>query len=540
MVVLVPSFKLAALWSFWLCSSSSATCWGATVIALNYYDMTDIGYWPEIINNDFRKELIKLGPIKSYNFPQSEINGELKRFNPTLYDKRLDNGDVIKRNWLVYSKFKDRRLKSHEITIPHYTSLQSWIELKQRISELNTIDKLHLTKLNAEKQHWHDFAFRGSKDVLYQNNNGKFFSAIEMLSKFYPIKKTHVHYLGHKIQDELIEIMANEVRKSIINLIKKHKVLFQLSTCIRTNFTEPSIQELFIDFVNIHSTSGLSLSNLLISKLAEYEILLSDCRGQEYDNGSNMVGEYQGVKSRIRAQNQKAFFATCAAHKLNLLLCDVFQNCIRAKSFFGIIERVYTLFSARYKCVKAIIDQLPEVINALEEIAECSYDPKSVSEAKSIINELMSFEFVLKVCSLGNLITFLEKYRTNGFENAKLVGIDIVESIGGTANFKEKRLRKKKKMFNYESNDEYTISSEEEFRCDYFLILIDRAMEALRVRFEYQSTFNSNFGFLYRIGKLKHQNDDFIKNCCNDLLSEGNSRDINGADFTWNFLFFEV
>ncbi|CAI6364124.1 unnamed protein product [Macrosiphum euphorbiae] len=32
--------------------------------------------------------------------------------------------------------------------------------------------------------------------------------------------------------------------------------------------------------------------------------------------------------------------------------------------------------------------------------------------------------------SLGSLITFLEKYRTNGFENAKLVGIEIVESIG--------------------------------------------------------------------------------------------------------------
>lgn len=84
--------------------------------------------------------------------------------------------------------------------------------------------------------------------------------------------------------------------------------------------TEPSIQELFMDFVNIHSTSGLSLSNLLISKLAEYEIPLSDCWGQGYDNGSNMVGEYQGVQSRIRSHNQRAFFAPCAAHKLNLLL----------------------------------------------------------------------------------------------------------------------------------------------------------------------------------------------------------------------------
>jgi len=96
-----------------------------------------------------------------------------------------------------------------------------------------------------------------------------------------------------------------------------------------------------------------------------------------------------------------------------------------------------------------------------------------VSEAKSIIDELMRFEFVLSLViwhdilnkvkivnrilqdpkmdldalasHLKSLITFLEKYRTNGFENAKLVGIEIVESIGGTANFKENRLRKKKK-----------------------------------------------------------------------------------------------
>lgn len=34
-----------------------------------------------------------------------------------------------------------------------------------------------------------------------------------------------------------------------------------------------------------------------------------------------------------------------------------------------------------------------------------------------------------------------------------------------------------KKMFNYESNDEYTISSEKAFRRDYFLNLIDRATD---------------------------------------------------------------
>ncbi|XP_060856105.1 uncharacterized protein LOC132933847 [Metopolophium dirhodum] len=38
---------------------------------VNDYDMTKyIGCWPEIINNDFRKELVKQGPVqvKSYNY----------------------------------------------------------------------------------------------------------------------------------------------------------------------------------------------------------------------------------------------------------------------------------------------------------------------------------------------------------------------------------------------------------------------------------------------------------------------------------------
>jgi len=47
--------------------------------------------------------------------------------------------------------------------------------------------------------------------------------------------------------------------------------------------------------------------------------------------------------------------------------------------------------------------------------------------------------------SLDSLITFLQKYRVNGFVNSKTVGMQIAESIGGTANFKEKRTRKKKK-----------------------------------------------------------------------------------------------
>lgn len=53
-------------------------------------------------------------------------------------------------------KHISQKIKSQEIIVSHYTSLNSWIEFKKRILELNTIDKLHLIKPKKEKQHWCD------------------------------------------------------------------------------------------------------------------------------------------------------------------------------------------------------------------------------------------------------------------------------------------------------------------------------------------------------------------------------------------------
>jgi len=43
---------------------------------------------------------------------------------------------------------------------------------------------------------------------------------------------------------------------------------------------EQCVEEYFLEFLHCTSTTGLNLSNILISKLAEYKIELRDCRGQ--------------------------------------------------------------------------------------------------------------------------------------------------------------------------------------------------------------------------------------------------------------------
>jgi len=70
---------------------------------------------------------------------------------------------------------------------------------------------------------------------------------IEMLTKFDPVilehvnriknKETHVHYLGHEIQDELIKMMAAEVKKKLIDLITtaKYFSIIQLQILVTSN-----------------------------------------------------------------------------------------------------------------------------------------------------------------------------------------------------------------------------------------------------------------------------------------------------------------
>lgn len=354
----------------------------------------------------------------------------------------------------------------------------------------------------------------------------------------------------------------------------------QLSIIIRfvdmdsnNEITDVEINEYFMDFINIQSTTGLNLSDILISKLKEYQIDLADCRGQGYDNGANMVGQYSGVQARILNQNPRALFMPCAAHRLNLVLGDTAKSSTIAANFFGTVERLYTLFSAstgrwniftshchrwtvkrwsetrwesRSNSIKAIRFQLKEIIVALDEIADTSKDCLITSETHSLINEISSFEFLISLCVwhtvlqeinivskslqspmmnldistslLNGLLVFLEEYRKNGFETAKSEANILAESLSIDAIFKQSRIRKKKKMFDYEANDNPIQDPEYNFKCSYFLVVIDGAIESVTKRFQQTIKFNELFGFLYRIGKLRHVPQTEILKHCMDLV----------------------
>ncbi|XP_042466080.1 zinc finger MYM-type protein 1-like, partial [Zingiber officinale] len=328
--------------------------------------------------------------------------------------------------------------KEHENSIEHITNMNSWKELKMRLDKNETIDKDLQREISKEKER--------SNEKLYQESNGNFLGLIEMIAEFDVVMQDHIrriqnheihhHYLGHKIQNELISLLAE---KSL----------------------------------------DLSIENI---------------RGQGYDNSSNMKGKHQGVQKRLLEINPRALYMSCACHSLNLTLSDMTHSCVKAVSFFGVVQRIYILFSSspkrwkvlldnvkglivksfsntrwesRIKSVQAIRFQALEVRSTLLELYNICDDAKSKSEAESIINSIESFEFLLGIViwydilfainmiskklqsksmcidsamkQLDGVISYFEKYRNDGFATSLTIAKSLASNMNIEPIFSMKR-----------------------------------------------------------------------------------------------------
>jgi hypothetical protein len=214
-----------------------------------------------------------------------------------------------------------------------------------------------------------------------------------------------------------------------------------------------------------------------------------------------MKGKERGVQKILLDINPKAFYTPCGCHSLNLVLCDIANSCPKAISSFGIVQRIYTLFSSstkrwkilldnvpsltlkplsqtrwesRIESIKAIKFQTPQIREALLQLEKTSEDPKTKSEANCLATyEIESFEFLLimtiwydilfavntvsknlqlkdmhidvAIDQLEGLISYFKTYRENGFAFAMISSKEIATIMEIEHVFHEKHVSRRKK-----------------------------------------------------------------------------------------------
>ena len=99
-------------------------------------------------------------------------------------------------------------------------------------------------------------------------------------------------------------------------------------------------------FVPIKSHTGLGIAEVILTFLQRNSIGVKYCRGQSYDNASNMSGKYKGVQQRIKDVCSYAEFCPCFAHSLNLVGYWPVEADTAASNFFLVIQQLYKFFSS--------------------------------------------------------------------------------------------------------------------------------------------------------------------------------------------------
>ncbi|XP_022889016.1 uncharacterized protein LOC111404441 [Olea europaea var. sylvestris] len=362
----------------------------------------------------------------------------------------------------------------------------------------NIGEKLKMHEVSCD--HINNMTFRGDNKKIYQENNGIFLSMIQMITEFDPVmqehvcriknKEIHYHYLGHKIQNELILMLAGEIKKIIIEKLKNSKYFFvildctpdtsheeQMSIilrCVDISASPVKVEEFFLGFLLVDDTSGKGLFDELVDALNNLELDIDDVRGQGYDNGANMKGQHKGVQSRLLQLNPRAFYSPCGCHSLNLALCDMWKIFKENVTGLTIKPSSQTRWESHIESVRAIRFQAPQIKKALLQLANID-DPKTKSGVVSKHLQAEDMHIDVAIDHLKGLISFFKSYRESDFESAMV--------------------------------DAKEITTEKSFKINYFLYIVDRALSSFENRFE-EAIFENIFGAIDVLDYIKRMN------CC--------------------------
>lgn len=353
----------------------------------------------QVLKEDFKQDLaIDFSVSKQY------IHNQNRYISKSTFYSNLKNGKTQLRNWLIYSGSANalfcipcklfgesqplttgytdwsnvnQRLKDHEESKSHKTNFLTFL---QRCNQKDVIANLS-SQIDNEISYWRNvlqrvvavikslstrgLAFRGDDERFGSLRNGNFMMCLELVAQFDPFLAKHIEthgnpgkgqvsYLSSTICDEFIFLMAKQVQQKIASEIIQAKYysistdstpdishIDQLTFIVRYTDKAGEPRERFIEFISKCGHKGKEIADAILASLKKFEIDITDCRGQSYDNASNMSGKYIGCQAIIKDINPKADYLPCSGHSLNLSGEDAVDCSKEAVNFFSYLQQLY-------------------------------------------------------------------------------------------------------------------------------------------------------------------------------------------------------
>ncbi|KAL4126385.1 hypothetical protein QTP88_010607 [Uroleucon formosanum] len=189
--------------------------------------------------------------------------------------------------------------------------------------------------VTSSPQRQQGLAFRGDGN----EDNGNFNQFVKLVSRYNPVlnrwlnKKSmrpyHVTYLGPRSQNEIIDILAGETKKCIVQEVQKVNI-FSVMADTTTDISNQDRLAICIRYVNDNGErlleisecidkTGIGTAKQIIHILEKYGFSTDSIAFQSYDFASNiMSGALNDAQSQLsKIVGHKIPFVPCQAHKLN-------------------------------------------------------------------------------------------------------------------------------------------------------------------------------------------------------------------------------
>nr|XP_047132496.1 uncharacterized protein LOC124811214 [Hydra vulgaris] len=396
----------------------------------------------------------------------------------------------------------EEKIKRHENSQHHKLCVMN---MKEKKEVLNRVDQKLKYQVETEINYWKNvltrvvavvkslssrgMSFRGNDDRFGSVHNGNFMMSVELIAQFDPFLAQHIEKFGNKgkgstsylsfnIYEQFISIMADNVIQQMVKEIKEAKYFSisidstpdishvdQLSFIFRYVQKNGCPVERFLGFLPNSGHKSEELADAVFLVLESHGLGINNCRGQSYDNASNMSGRYKGLQARIKKVNPLATFVPCSAHSLNLVGECAVDCCIYASEFFILLQSIYKLFSASTYRWEILQKNLIKTENiSLKKLSDTRWSARSDandkteksitrSEANGLYLKLDSLETAIMATLWGDILERFNK--TSKQLQSVEIDLETVVSLYESLIRYVLDLRKRRKLCYDEANKKF-------------------------------------------------------------------------------------